>query len=177
MTSDSLIGRTVILEAVSGALGDIVTKDQDLLTLQAHELALVHRFGVYLEERLREELRKHKLTIDLDYDRHLNRQKRLPQLPERSEGDPRRFRPDLIVHRRGKDTDNILVVEWKKNGSDSVIGSLERRIKLLLVGEDEQRGGYGYVVGVLADSSDTGIRWRAFGRMGPLDGWQVVPSG
>jgi hypothetical protein len=176
MTSDSLMDLTAILEAVSGALGDIVTKDRDLLSLQAHELALVHRFAVYLEERLREDLRKHKLTIDLDYDRHLDRQKWLPPRPDRTEDDPRRFRPDLIVHRRGRDTHNILVVEWKKNASDSVVESLEKRINLLLADNDEVPGGYGYVLGVLADSSDTCVRWRALGRSSPLDDWQVVPS-
>jgi hypothetical protein len=55
---------------VSVALSDVLTKDQDLLALHAHELALVHRFGLYLEGHLRPVLRKNRLTVDLDYDRH-----------------------------------------------------------------------------------------------------------
>ena len=173
MASDSPVDRTAILEAVSGALSDIVSKDRDLLTLQAHELALVHRFGVYLEERLREYLRKHELTIDLDYDRHRDAQKWLPPRPDGSEGDERRFRPDLVVHHRGEDSRNVLVVEWKKSARYSIVECLEERIHRLLADRDEHHG-YGYMLGVLADSSDTGIRWRVFDRGGPLDDWQPV---
>ena len=45
-----------VLEAVSAALSDVMTRDQVLLALQAHELALVHHFGVYLEDRLQSQL-------------------------------------------------------------------------------------------------------------------------
>lgn len=150
-----------------------MTKDRHLLTFQAHELALVHRFGVYLEERLHENLRHHKLTIDLDYDRHDDLPKWLPPRPDRNEGDERRFRPDLIVHRRGTDVHNVLVVEWKKNANNSVIQCLEERISLLLAGGDKHRT-YQYVLGVLADSSDAGVHWRAFERSGPLGDWQFA---
>jgi hypothetical protein len=80
----------------------------------------------------------------------------------------------LILHRRGKDTHNILVVEWKKNASHSVVESLEKRINRLLADENENRGGYEYMLGVLVDSSGAGVRWRAFGRSDPLDDWQSV---
>jgi hypothetical protein len=101
-----------VLNAVSTALTDVVNNDEDLLTLQAHELALVHRFGVYLEAHLQSLLRQNGLTVDLDYNRHGDLPKLLPPRPDR-EGD-RRFRPDLIVHRRRVDTHNLLVVEWRR---------------------------------------------------------------
>jgi hypothetical protein len=100
--------RSTALEAVSDALSDLVTKDRELLSLQAHELALVHRFGVYLERRLRRELQRYGLTVDLDYDRHGDAEKWLPARQDRDQGDKRRFRPDLIVHRQGDDRHNIL---------------------------------------------------------------------
>jgi hypothetical protein len=38
-----------VLAAVTAALLDVVSKDAVLLKLRAHEVAVVHRFGVYLE--------------------------------------------------------------------------------------------------------------------------------
>ena len=67
--SGRLPNNEVVLGAVSRALGQMAVRDRDLLYLQAHELALVHRFAVYLESRLEPHLRRCELTIDLDYDR------------------------------------------------------------------------------------------------------------
>jgi hypothetical protein len=158
---------------LSAALSDVVTKDRDLLTLHAHELALVHRFGVYLEAHLQPVLRQDRLTVDLDYDRHGDLSKLLPPRPDR-DGD-RRFRPDLIVHRRRVDTHNLLVVEWKKNADGPTLECLTQRIRSLQV-DDGQRPCYRYQLAVLANSSDHGVRWRAFESSGPVDGWQHVGS-
>ena len=101
-----------VLAAVSAALGDLVARDRDLLRISAHELATVHRFGVYLERQLQPETGQGQLAVDLDYDRHGTGQKFLPGRPDQC--GQRRFRPDLIVHHRGDDGQNLLVVEWKK---------------------------------------------------------------
>jgi hypothetical protein len=151
--------REVLISAVAAVLGDVVANDQLLLTLQAHELALVHRFGVYLATHLQPVLRQYGLTVDLDYDRHEDRRKLLPR-PDRH--DERRFRPDLIVHCRGDDSCNLLVVEWKKNADTPILECLEKRIRSLLVSEDKHPS-YACQVGVLANNSNDGIRWRAIG--------------
>jgi len=158
---------------VSAALSDVVTKDQDLLTLHAHELALVHRFGVYLEAHLRPVLRRDKLTVDLDYDRHGDLPKLLPPRPDR-DGD-RRFRPDLIVHRRRVDTHNLLVLEWKKNADDPTLECLSQRVRSLQVDEN-MPAYYRYQLAVLANSNDHGVRWRAFESSGAVDDWRHVGS-
>ncbi len=169
MAGNRLADRETVLKAVSAALSDVLSKDQVLLALHAHELALVHRFGVYLEARLQPVLRRYGLTVDLDYDRHGDLRKLLPARPDRD--DERRFRPDLIVHRRGDDMHNLLVVEWKKNASGPILKRLEKRIRSLLVSEDNHPS-YGYELGVLADSSNDGVRWRAFDIGGSVDDWQ-----
>jgi hypothetical protein len=173
MASNHLSDREIVLTAVSAALLDVVTKDQVLLTLQAHELALVHRFGVYLEAHLQPELKLGGLTVDLDYDRHGDLPKLLPPRPDRDKD--RRFRPDLIVHRRRDDTRNLLVVEWKKNASDRTVQLLEKRTRALLANEGEHSS-YGYRLGVVANSGNDGIRWRAFGSSEAIDDWRCVRS-
>jgi hypothetical protein len=143
------------LAAVSAALGDVVREDQVLLVLDAHELSLVHRFAIYLEARLQPELRQCGLSIDLDYDRHGDGQKWLPPRLDQ-EGD-RRFRPDLVVHRRKNDSKNLLVVEWKKHANSQTLEDLRERFGLLLSAENK-RSAYGYKLGVLVNSSDDGIQ-------------------
>ena len=173
MTSHCLTDRETVLKALSAALNDVVTKDQDLLTLHAHELAVVHRFGVYLETYLQPVLMQDRITVDLDYDRHGDLPKLLPPRPDR-DGD-RRFRPDLIVHRRRVDTQNLLVVEWKKNADDPILECLRQRIRSLLVNEGKNPR-YGYQLGVLVNSKDHSINWRAFDSRGSVGDWQSVPS-
>ena len=89
--------------------------------------------------------------------------------------DERRFRPDLIVHRRGDDSSNLLVLEWKKNADEPTVKRLERRIRSLLVNEDKHPS-YKYWAGVLVDSSNDGVRWRAIDSGGSVDDWQHVGS-
>jgi hypothetical protein len=171
MASNRLADPGTLLKAVSAALSDVASKDQDLLTLQAHELALVHRFGVYLEAHLLPVLRQDRLTVDLDYDRHGDLPKLLPPRPDR-DGD-RRFRPDLIVHRRRVDTYNLLVVEWKKNANDPMLECLTQRLRSLQV-SGGKHSRYGYQLGVLVNSNDHGVCWRAFDSSGPVDDWEHV---
>ena len=173
MASSRIADRETALNAVSAALSDVVTKDQDLLALHAHELALVHRFGVYLEAHLRAVLRQDKLTVDLDYDRHGGLPKLLPARPDRDRD--RSFRPDLIVHRRRVDTHNLLVVEWKKNADDPTMECLSQRVRSLQVDEGMPPC-YRYQLAVLANSSDHGVRWCAFESSAPVNGWQYVGS-
>lgn len=157
--------RGIFLAVVSAALTDVVMQDRVLLELDAHEVALVHRFAVYLEARLQPELRQGGLSIDLDYDRHGDLRKLLPARRDRDEG--RRFRPNLVVHRRKADGDNLLVVEWKKHASGETLSNLRKRLQLLL-GSEDKLPAYNYELGVLVNSSDDGIRRRAYQRGGPV---------
>ena len=80
-----------------------------------------------------------------DYDRHGDLRKLLPARLDR-DGDGR-FRPDLVVHRRKADGDNLLVVEWKKHASDETLGNLRERLQLLL-GSEDNLPAYNYELGV-----------------------------
>ena len=78
----------------------------------------------------------------------------------------------MIVHRR-RDNTHLLVVEWKKNATDPVLKCLEERIESLVANED-MHPGYRYQLGVLANSSNNDVRWRAFDRDGPISDWQYT---
>jgi hypothetical protein len=82
---------------MADSLAEAAACDRGLLELQAHELALVHRFAVYLVSRLKGDLLRYALTVDLDYDRRGHRQKFLPPRLDRHKSDPSRFRPDGVA--------------------------------------------------------------------------------
>lgn len=174
--SDRLPDNGVVLGAVADALGEVAAHDSDLLELQAHELALVHRFAVYLESRLELHLRRCALTIDIDYDRQGDRKKFLPPRLDRPKSDPSRFRPDLIVHRRMTRSSDLLVVEWKKSASVPVLGRMRERIQLLLA-DDRPDSPYNYQLGVLVNSDVNGINWHSIESAGTIGAWQRISAG
>lgn len=100
-----------------------------LLKNNVHEQALTHRIAHYLENKLKSFLKKNKLSIDCEYNRHINDPKTFfseiinPILNKISntslnEDDLHNiyelFRPDIILHQRGDDAKNILIIECKK---------------------------------------------------------------
>ena len=161
-----------ILDAVSGALEDLVKWDQELLQHAALELAHVHRFGVYLECRLRAHLAEGRLTIDLDYDRDGQFAKETyfdPPLRSKTDEDgTTRFRPDLIIHRRGREGPNVLVLEWKKHADPGTVSLLQQRIQHI------QRA-FHYTLGVIVNSYDDRVEWRVVRDEGRPFEWSVVP--
>jgi len=81
-------------------------------------------------------------------------------LPPRPDSDKdRRFRPDLVVHRRTSDECNLLVVEWKKHANQETLKVLEERVRLLTSSRLEGPFRYGYEIGVIVDSCRDEIRW------------------
>jgi hypothetical protein len=91
--------------ALHAAIDELLAKDMDLLVSGAHEQAICHRLAVYLEPRT-------PLNVDCEYNRNMMRAKTLIG--------KRRFRPDIIIHRRLSNDENLLVVETKSRARKSV---------------------------------------------------------
>jgi hypothetical protein len=70
------------------------------------ERAIVFRLGIYLEEVFRSDSEFAKYNLDIEYNRNIGQ---IKQLPEHNN----RVYPDLIVHKRGSQELNILVIEIK----------------------------------------------------------------
>jgi len=81
------------------------------------ERAIVFRLGIYLEEVLRFDSEFAKYNLDNEYNRNIGEVK---QLPEHENG----VYPDLILHKRGNNDDNILVIEvktwWNQDISEDI---------------------------------------------------------
>ncbi len=104
----------------------------------ASERAIAHRVGVYIEQALGPELvQRERLSIDCEYNRHLGAGKvhTIPEALVRIVEEAKRnakpvsdddsfyvfsIAPDIIVHRRGDDDLNVLVVELKKDSNPEI---------------------------------------------------------
>lgn len=105
--------RAEVERRLSEALLEVVTNDRHLFETNANERAIAARLAMSLQRRF------HELTVDSDYNRDGYVAKRLEGLPPecakyRNENDQSLAVPDVIVHRRGREGPNVLVLELKK---------------------------------------------------------------
>ncbi|HIJ06383.1 hypothetical protein [Methanocalculus sp.] len=102
---------------IKKALDDLYDNDSHLIKIKAHERSLVFRFGLYFNDLLIEKSYFSGFDLDFDYNRDRNNPKRL-------KNDHNRIFPDLILHKRGNNNNNILVLEfkthWNENNSDDL---------------------------------------------------------
>lgn len=147
-------------EGVIQAVQYFIDNDPELLELSAHEQAISHRIAVYLEQIFVSK----NLNIDCEYNKHLDDPKRinlydlnldsyascgcdackkvisrdLNEIPDKD------FRPDIVLHSRGNDMRNFLVIEIKKSKECPF-----DEIKLKALTKSKNSGGeYGYELGV-----------------------------
>lgn len=113
-----------------------------------HEIAIVHRFAHYIENIINGALPNFNKDFDMEYNRNLDDQKR------DSHGDI--MRPDFIIHQRGSNDNNILVIEfktwWNTNQDDDI-----RKIKEFT----DKDGAYRYLLGatVFIEREKQNIVW------------------
>lgn len=110
---------------VNSAIDQLVQNDSALLDLRVTERSLSCRMAHYMA--LSEAIRP-PLTVDCEYNRHFGDPKRL-MLPPRKALD-REIRattvfPDILVHERNTDANNIVVLELKKPGEDIAYDELK----------------------------------------------------
>lgn len=109
-----------IRKEVLRALSLLYQEDRTLLEDDSSEWNITFRIAVYLESRFPEH------SIDCEYNRRSNSDSEklikeiipLPECPGSDRDGKQRIRPDILIHRRGTDSDNLLVVEVKKTNAD-----------------------------------------------------------
>lgn len=106
--------------AVAQALDTLLEQDRHLFEIDANERSLTHRFGLYLQDVLRD------WHVDCEYNRNglepkrylplLDLMRRLEIRGDVSDTEGKTAFPDVIAHHRDT-TENYLVVEFKKSSS------------------------------------------------------------
>ena len=115
--------RSVISAAVEKAIDRLVADQSALLYLDVTERALSHHLAIYLEALVPDTY-----DVDVECNRYFGDPKRL-NLPSRKALD-RELRattvfPDIVVHQRNTDKNNLLVLEMKKPGEDLAYDNLK----------------------------------------------------
>jgi hypothetical protein len=101
---------------VKGAITRLIDSERELLDRNVSERALTHHLARFIRDGV-----PPPYVVDVEYNRHVDDPKRL-QLPRRDAADDELHAatvfPDIIVHVRGTDDHNLLVLEVKKPGGD-----------------------------------------------------------
>lgn len=143
---------TDIERIINKSLDLLYSKDEELFINELCERSIANKFGLYFYQIMQEDICSD-YDIDMEYNRHKAGKKTLPDWPKGAY-------PDLIVHRRGYDTDNLLVIEFKK--WDSSKKDIEDDITKLEEFVDCQ-GEYSYKYGAsiifAKERKDVSITW------------------
>lgn len=105
--------RKIIKEALAASLGKLILVDNEILLNDINERSISHRLANYLEPHFPG------WNVDCEYNRNHDEIKRLQIQRRNIESDDTQATtvfPDIIIHRRGKD-DNLVVIEMKKTTS------------------------------------------------------------
>ena len=137
---DSVVSGLEIEDLVNIALKAIYKYDKYLIDIKAHERDIVFRFGIYFQRLLE----KHDLfktyNLDVDYNRNGHDPKRTENSSDKG------VYPDVILHKRGHNNDNLLILEFKGywNNNRERIEKDERTIRDLMspTGDYKYQKGY-----------------------------------
>ena len=94
-----------ILEIVVSVLDRVYANHSYLIQNQVSERSIVFWFGIYFYEAI-QGTKYSEYNLDVEYNRNL-------QEVKRTENYPRGTYPDLILHKRGCNDSNILIIEFK----------------------------------------------------------------
>ena len=97
-----------IIGKVNLALDLFYEKDAHLIEINVHERSIAHKFAEYLQLLFPE------YNVDCEYDKHGKYTKELEGVKEcDEERKTNRILPDIIIHKRGHDRNNLVVFEIK----------------------------------------------------------------
>jgi len=101
------MNNTELFKLVNNALERVYKHHEYLIKNQVHERSIVFWFGVYFHELLQHKEKKYaEHNLDFEYNKnHSN--------PKRTENFPYGTYPDILLHKRGSNEHNLLIVEFK----------------------------------------------------------------
>ena len=112
----------IIKGKIREALKLFIAKDkQALLAVDIYEPTISHRIAVYLEDLLPG------FDIDCEYNKTL--------LGKKKDIEGKKIRPDIIIHKRGTNEDNSVILEIKKSGKNSKLAKADiKKLKKCMKG-------------------------------------------
>lgn len=130
-----------VKDYLAGATAKVIEEDCHLLVVNVSERCIAARLAMYLREYFID------YDVDVEYNRHGDDTKQLHHLVDnhdcsRDRDEGQTVLPDVVVHGRGHDKSNLLIIEMKKSGNQSGMEKDRRRIRAF-------RAELGYELGAL----------------------------
>jgi len=101
-TVQKLVEKEILIKRLTKCLRKVHKIDEKLLSNNVGEDCINHRLGLYLTKYFE----KGDITVDLEYNRHLEEGKFYTK--------DKRAIVDIVIHQRGFDANNICAIECKK---------------------------------------------------------------
>lgn len=117
-----------IYEIVEEACKEFYENDRYLINHNVNERAIVFRFGIYLQELISKNKFFDNYNLDNEYNRNMNDSKRLRDYENG-------VYPDLIIHQRGSNEYNLLIIECKTEWNSDVSGDICKIRKFVDINE------------------------------------------
>ena len=108
-----------IKRLVSRALDEVYSHDLYLIANKVHERSIVFRFSHYLQNLMNSAHELSTYNLDVEYNRNQRQ-------PKRIRNRQRGAYPDVIVHQRGSNTSNLLMIEFKTHWDTTTDDDLEK---------------------------------------------------
>lgn len=105
----------IIKEKIRVAIGAFNNEKDHLYRVDIFEPTLSHRIALHLES----EFFNDGYVVDCEYNRNIN--------DDKNDDLNQKIRPDIIIHRRGSNENNLVIFEVKKAGKDSKKGQEDIR--------------------------------------------------
>lgn len=104
---ECLMNNTELFKLVNNALKRVYKHHEYLIKNQVHERSIVFWFGVYFYELLQHKEKEYaEFNLDFEYNKnHSN--------PKKTENFPDGTYPDILLHKRGSNEHNLLIIEFK----------------------------------------------------------------
>jgi hypothetical protein len=119
-----------IIGKVNLALDLFYEKDAHLIDINVHERSIAHKFAEYLQLLFPDH------NVDCEYDKHGNYTKELERIKECDEDrKTNRILPDIIIHKRGHDRNNLVVFEVKSKSEASACDIKKLELMTAMDGE------------------------------------------
>jgi hypothetical protein len=148
-----------VRQRVRVALSRLRVQDSFLIQANTNERTISHKLAEHLQEEFS------MLKVDCEYNRHGDEIKRLAVPNDNINWDDTEAKtvfPDIIVHQRNNDNNNLLVIEVKKS-SNAQNSQLDKN-KLVAFTKEPYRYSFGLFLRISMHDTDDSLDWYENGR-------------
>ena len=107
---------SIVKQKVNNALKKLRQKDDVLLEINVSEMTISHKLAEYLQCEFPD------FSVDCEYNRHLDLKKTLKTPKDLTNWDDLELKtifPDIIIHKRMTNEENLLIIEMKKSSNQT----------------------------------------------------------